>query len=850
MSENQQVAGATVNRSVNTDELTTESGMIPDEELTSSRQNIQQHGYWDDAALVQREWGSTVHTNPVQELLRRLDKVKATGRDQWQARCPAHDDHNPSLSIGRGLDGRALVTCHAGCDTVDVLAAVGLSEVDLFTDESSQPIHYMHGSLRARKGLQHTAPNPVIVATYDYTDSSGKELFQVVRYEPKDFRQRRPDGNGGWTWSTRGAPRVLYRLPEILNADPGAWVFVVEGEKDVDNLTELGLTATTSPGGAGRWSNLSDYSVLSGRRVVIIPDCDDPGRCHAHDVAAHLQSIVADVRIVNLGEVESFKGKDVSDWLEWLDSRESEDLACALLDMAEAASVWTDEEWQELIPLRADVGEPQRFPVEVFPSWLRDKVKGVAVATQTPLELAGSLSLGVMAMTGAGKVQVELMPDWNEPLNLYLMAALPPGCRKSAVFRAMTAPLVKWERTERTRLAPEIEKAKTEREILEKRLTILKKKAAGGDQPAEQEALNLSVKLSKKVLPVSPRLFTGDVTPEGVSRLLAEQDGRLGIFSAEGGEFTAIAAGRYSRNGRSNMEVFLKGHAGDAIRVDRANGDCAPIILDYPALTVFLCVQPSVLKEAWQHTEFGDRGLLARFLYILPPNPLGTRDIEPPCVAEDVTRAYEKAILRLLKLPRKQEDGGAPVRLTLTDEAWVLLKGFMQKLEPELGPEGRYGHMTAWAGKLAGAVARIAGVLHLANDPSAPEPWRNQIDADTMSAALVLGKFYSDQVERVRGAFGGTPETQMAWRALEWIKRIHLKEFSVRDLYRKLDVPKAEALETLKFMEETNHVRPVAVADNDLEGRPGRKPSPMWEVNPALWSDSVETVNSVTGVQP
>ena len=781
-------------------------------------------------------------TPHVQKVLSRLRKVKKTASG-WEACCPAHEDRKPSLSVGIGQDDRVLLKCHAGCSTEAVLSAIGVELHGLFPPDSTG------SACAATRPTSNACPSGRILATYPYHDETGALLFEVVRYEPKDFRQRRPDGEGGWAWNLDGTARVLYRLPELLAADPAAWVFVVEGEKDADALASIGLVATTNPGGAGKWGRLSDDSALHGRRVAIIPDRDEPGRRHAKDVAARLHGKAADVRILDLASVEGFTGKDVSDWLDGLDSKEPEELAKALTDMAEAAPVWTGEDWPELVPLREDTGGLPRFPVEVLPPWLADMVASVAEGTQTPPELAGSVGLGVLALAGAGKVQVEPSPGWREPLSLFVAVALLPGTRKSAVFRTMTEPLVAWEKAERERLAPEIAKAKTEQAILEKRLAKLKNKAADGDPQAEHEALRLSMELAAKAVPVFPRLFTGDATPEGVARLLAEQDGRLGVFSAEGGELTAIVAGRYSRNGESNMEVFLKGHAGDAIRVDRANRDRAPIILDHPALTVVLCVQPSVLEAAWQHHEFGDRGLLARFLYALPPNPLGNRAVDPPSVPDYVARPYEDAVLRLLDLPRTEHKRGDPQRLTLTDEAWALLREFMKRLEPELGAGGRYEHMTGWAGKLAGAIARIAGGLHLARDPNAAAPWQEPVGADTMRAALALGEFYTAHAERVHGAYGGTPEARMAGRVLEWIKRTRPEAFPERDLYRALGVRKTEASGTLALLEETGHVRPTADANGDLEGRPGRKPSLTWEVNPTLRTGSVNSVNTVAEVQ-
>lgn len=150
-----------------------------------------------------------------------------------------------------------------------------------------------------------------IIATYDYKDESGKLLYQMVRYEPRNFRQRRPDGNGDWIWNLDGVRRVLYRLPELLCSNKDEWVFVVEGEKDVERLYDEGLVATTCPMGAGKWDdNYSEF--LNDRKLVaIIPDNDDSGRRHAKEVAESLVRVGVKARILELPGLPD-KG-DVSD---------------------------------------------------------------------------------------------------------------------------------------------------------------------------------------------------------------------------------------------------------------------------------------------------------------------------------------------------------------------------------------------------------------------------------------------------------------------------------------------------------------------------------------------------------
>ena len=248
--------------------------------------------------------------------LTRFKDVRPTGDNQWSARCEAHDDNTSSLSLSIGEDGRLLVYCHAGCPTEKVVAAAGLTMKDLMP--------------RAHSGNGHSR----ITAEYGYHDADGALIYQAVRREPgkngakKDFTQRRPDGSGGWIWKLNGVTRVPYRLPELLSADKSQIVFIVEGEKDVDNCRSRGLTATCNVGGAGKWNkSLSKY--LKGRRVVILPDNDSPGREHAAKVSRLLNDVAADVRILELPGLPE-KG-DVSDWL--ADGHDTDEL----LKLAESA---------------------------------------------------------------------------------------------------------------------------------------------------------------------------------------------------------------------------------------------------------------------------------------------------------------------------------------------------------------------------------------------------------------------------------------------------------------------------------------------------------------------------------
>jgi hypothetical protein len=239
------------------------------------------------------------------KLIRHLESCGLSPRKTgsgWQARCAGHDDHNASLSIAEGKDGRILLKCFAGCSVESIVGALGLKMSDLFP----------------ARAKEHHDQKPRIVATYDYRDEAGKLLFQCVRYEPKKFKQRRPDPQkaGAWIWDLKNTRRILYRLPQVLAAlAAGRTTFIAEGEKDCDALAQAGFVATCNPMGAGKWLPEHTSTLRAAARIVVIADKDEPGRKHAQSVAAAIQGTVKSVKLIELPDVNGKPVKDAYDFL-------------------------------------------------------------------------------------------------------------------------------------------------------------------------------------------------------------------------------------------------------------------------------------------------------------------------------------------------------------------------------------------------------------------------------------------------------------------------------------------------------------------------------------------------------
>ena len=345
--------------------------------------------------------------------------------------------------------------------------------------------------------------------------------------------------------------------------------------------------------------------------------------------------------------------------------------------------------------------------------------------------------LAALATTVAARVEVEPVEGWREPLNVFVAVAMEPGQRKSAVYRDVMGPIVARERLLVENSRPAIAMKATIRRIAEAALTKAEKTAASVASREERRALEAqallcAAELEQLDVPVEPRLFTADVTPEKLASLLHANGGRMAVLSAEGGIFDIIA-GRYS-SGIPNLDVYLAGHAGDVIRVDRVGRPTDYV--DKPALTVGLAVQPYVLAKAAGIADFSGRGLLDRFMYAVPLGNVGFRRTDSPPVPGRVRQRYEAGFRDLAASPQ-------PVSKTVTlhfdPEAAKVFADWRAAIEPRRRPGADLGSIQGWSSKLDGGLVRVAGLLHMA--ATIETGWQAPITVDTLSAAIAVGQY-------------------------------------------------------------------------------------------------------------
>jgi len=725
------------------------------------------------------------------------------GGQRITAKCPAHDDSNPSLSVARGTQQPVVFRCHAGCDPDAVLRALRLDWADLLEDENT---------------TNGYTPAKEIVATYTYTDETGTPLFEVVRFAPKDFRQRLPNG----TWGVGNVRRVPFRLPAVVRAaQAGTTIYVCEGEKDVLAIERAGAVATTNPGGAGKWRDEYDPFFV-GANVIVVADDDEPGHRHAADVARHLRQVANATLVV----VPVEGSKDVADHLGR--GRTLDDLQ---LFQPEHINHDTpnpgdaDEPWEEPIPIGYG-GKVPVFPVQRLPLWLQDYVMAMSRALQVPIDLPAMMVLSVLAAAAGGRCIVEIRQGWREPLNLYTAVAMASGTRKTPVFQRIIKPLELAEREAVDKALPEVAEAKARHKAARAKADKAMDDIARAKTEAEEEAVHYASQMALLaeaiVVPSIPRILADDATPEALASLMCEQDGRLAMFSDEG-EVFSMMSGRYSTSG-PNLAIYLKSHVGSPVRVDRKGRD--PEYIEHPALTLGLTIQPSMLAGIAGIDGARGRGLLGRFLWSIPQTNVGERDTEVEPIADEIEETY---IDEMQILVRSLADWKDPAVLVFTPEADRALLAFQKELEPRLRASGGdLGHMADWASKLVGTVARIAGLLHLADNVRSG--WQRPVQLGMVADAIRIGRHLIEHAKVAYEAMMMGPVVNDAEVLLRWMEG--RSSFTQREAYRSNTYRwphAADVVAPLQLLEDHDYIRRI---DPPATAKRGRPRSQRFAVNP------------------
>ena len=421
-----------------------------------------------------------------------------------------------------------------------------------------------------------------------------------------------------------------------------------------------------------------------------------------------------------------------------------------------------DYVWDEIVSFDADDVLP--FPKNIFPDWLEEYIDQVAMTTQTPREMAAMGAFTTLSVATAKKFEIEIYDGWVEPLNTYLLTLMPPASRKSQVFKDMTQPIADYQKEQRELLKGEISRSRHEIDIKEKRIEALKRSISNPTKGQNVDELQNELlyeldNLEEMEEVTEPTYIADDVTSEVLEQLLKQNDERMAIVSPEGGMFSNMR--RYSDN--ANLDVFLKGHPAERLSAHRLSRDA--VELEAPHLTVGIFAQPSVIQEVPK--EFFQKGLMARFLFSLPKDNRGQREIRPRKKDPTISSLYYDNIKSLM---RTKTDG---ITLKLSREADMHVQLLQEEIEMRQGYKEdlrENEEIESWSGKLIGQLMRLAGLIHMSKVLGTSD---FEVQADTIQSIERLKDYFISHAKKAFDVSGVDSEIDDTKYLIEKILEFH-----------------------------------------------------------------------------
>lgn len=746
-------------------------------------------------------------------VIRGLKGFRQTNKSQFQAHCPAHDDQKASLSIGVKTDGSPLLHCKAGCSYREILDALGLRKSDLRPSPGT--------------GVQKRE-----VATYLYQLADGTVAYRVTRYDPKDFRQSRPDGKGGWIWKMQGVRRIIYRLPEVKRSTD---IWITEGEKDADNLHAIGIVGTCIAGGASAaWSDDIIQCFRPDQHIVILPDRDAPGEQYALNAAQALHGRVASIRILRLEGLPDHG--DVSDWLKGRDPKAARE---ELLRLRDQVAEWTpaeqtitvSESWPEPEPIDGRLTPVIPFETALLPTPFVGLVVDVAEKMQVPMDFPAVVS--VVCLAGVTGRRAIIQPkihdtDWTVTPNLWGGIVAPPGWLKSPVIQRVMRPITRIEAEWHKEYEQESLRYRRELEEYELRQQAWKeefKRAIKKGQPTPERPNDPPLE------PRMRRLVVNDTTYERLQEINAQNP--AGIIHVRD-ELASWLARLDRAEEASARGFFLSAANGDTgYTIDRIGR--GTIRLEACCVSILGGIQParlrSYLTDAVKDGP-GNDGLIQRFqLLVWPELNRGYHLIDraPDPSVEEATEEIYRSILRLSHL--------SPLRYRFGPSAQDLFYSWLKELEYRVRGDEMHPALTSHLAKYRSLMPSLAVLFQLAHDAirglSVSDPL---VDIQHTRQAAAWTTYLESHARRIYGSIV-TPEIKAAADLAEKIKARKIGEngtFTLRELYRRhwsgLDTP-AAVRSAIEILEEYGWLREVAEESKPQRGRPSK----TWRINPRVY---------------
>lgn len=651
-------------------------------------------------------------------------------------------------------------------------------------------------------------------------------------------------------WDPKSERNYLYpkglKKPTIKHRTAGEEIYIPEGVFDFYSLIEADKNAITSLNAQPTDKMIKELE-RTNKKIYTALDEDEAGQAGAEKLIQKLQK--KEIEKLNLPP-----GKDINDLLQ----------ACNG-EVDKFKQKLESTKWPDPLPF-AEYAVDELDPA-ALPDWLQNFVENVAEFTQTPVSMAVMLVLSALGTALANKGIIEVKRGYTEPLNIWTCSVLPTGSRKSPVFSKVTEPIQEYEKRKAEEIAPEREKAKSNKKIVKERIKKLEKSAVSAENEEDrrgyiEEMNKLKDKAREMEVPTVPTLFADDVTTESLAQLMSENFGRFAILSPEGDIFK-IMGGLYSQ--KVNLNNFKKGWTGnETIKEGRMGRE--GVRIDKPSLTMGLTVQPTTISEL-EHKDkkiFEGEGLLGRFLYAIPDSIVGNRksvfDVEE--LDKVIESRYKKGLQALLRTKPKEvkNEEWKPHTVKLSNRAESILRDFQIEIENELGEGGKLYNIRDWGNKLVGNVTRIAGLIHLAEKVDAKNGqvgnlWNKPVSGEAMLAAVNIGRKLIQHALKVFSLLEVDPEISLAKYVLKRIEKgkeleranelpkgkNELDKAVLMELCRgKKEIKKPSNLNTpLELLQELNYIKIVEVKSS---GR-GRKPAPKVKLNPKVYQ--INQINQI-----
>ena len=648
--------------------------------------------------------------------------------DGWICHCPAHDDKTPSLSVSVSPDGKLLYHCHAGCSqdvVTNKLRARGLI---------GGSCHY--------KSKRRTE--------YIYEDNNGPAL-KVTRIDFEDKTKkiyRSHIENGHWISGDFEGEVKPYRYGEWENK-PDEWIFLVEGEKTADSLTSHGLLATTTPGGSGAWR--AHYAKhFKDRRVVILPDNDDPGFKYAAKAYNDIVQVTKEVRVIELQDLN--ESEDAFDWFE---KGHTTDELVALVEMPQPLSERFQEHTKaktnlndaiddEPLPLRRPIPDGEPYPFEALGPILGKAAKRIFEIIKCPDAIAAHSLLGGAALAVQGHCDVELDGRQN-PVSIFLLSIADSGERKSAADLVALAPHRVYERQLHEKHEIGIREYALEKQAYEAMRTQILR--TGKTREEKRNALRM---LGDPPLPpLEPIIHCEEPTAEGLYKLLENGQPSEGVFSDEGGRLFG-GHGMQEEN-RLKTATFYS-ELWDGKRVTRVRSGDGASALYGKRVSMHMMLQGVIANVVLADPIFNQQGFLARYLIASPKAMSGSRSYERIDIYQDETiKAYHARVTELLNMPcrivGKRKNELDPHVLTVTSKAKALWIKCYNEIEDQLADEQPLHSVKPFGSKAMQHVLRLAAVLTKFENPNSTE-----IDVTEMGNAITLVQYYLGETLRLNSS--------------------------------------------------------------------------------------------------